>query len=385
VTEPIFTPEQLAEIRAYHWPHYVWATIVDPIYVGLTLAMLRWGVRPLYAASQRVALRSKVLERVWGDSSWSAAMVFAAGFYLAGKLINLPTDLYFDWFHERAYGLSTETFARFTLDYFKDFAMGVCATAALALGLFGLARRLRRWWVILGAVAGAALLVSAAIDPYRGQVYFEQTPLPAGELRDAITRLMAQAKIDVGDVVVEKTSTSTVRVGAYFAGQGPTRTIVLNDALIANMSTDEVLAAVAHEAGHVHESRWLGVIGSIAALFGFLYLVHRLFVEAERRRWMGIERYGDIRVLPAITLAFFLCALVVEPVSGAVSRQKEREADASAVKLTGNADAFRRMLVKAARINKMDPEPPWWIVLKGRKHPPIAERIAATEEKSSGR
>jgi STE24 endopeptidase len=35
------------------------------------------------------------------------------------------------------------------------------------------------------------------------------------------------------------------------------------------------------------------------------------------------------------------------------------------------------MLVKAARVNKMDPEPPRWVVLKGHGHPPIGERLAA--------
>jgi STE24 endopeptidase len=34
------------------------------------------------------------------------------------------------------------------------------------------------------------------------------------------------------------------------------------------------------------------------------------------------------------------------------------------------------MLVKAARINKMDPQPPWWVEFEF-SHPPIAERIAA--------
>jgi len=41
--------------------------------------------------------------------------------------------------------------------------------------------------------------------------------------------------------------------------------------------------------------------------------------------------------------------------------------------------AFRAMLVKAARTNKMDPDPPRWAVLHGMSHPPIGERIAALE------
>ena len=34
------------------------------------------------------------------------------------------------------------------------------------------------------------------------------------------------------------------------------------------------------------------------------------------------------------------------------------------------------MLVKLARINKADPKPPRWYVLKGMSHPPMGERLA---------
>ena len=57
--------------------------------------------------------------------------------------------------------------------------------------------------------------------------------------------------------------------------------------------------------------------------------------------------------------------------------ERERAADRYALELTQDPAAFRRMLVKAARVNKMDPEPPRWAVLKGYSHPPLGERLAA--------
>jgi len=33
--------------------------------------------------------------------------------------------------------------------------------------------------------------------------------------------------------------------------------------------------------------------------------------------------------------------------------------------------------VKAARVNKMDPDPPRWVTLKGRTHPSIQDRLDA--------
>jgi STE24 endopeptidase len=37
------------------------------------------------------------------------------------------------------------------------------------------------------------------------------------------------------------------------------------------------------------------------------------------------------------------------------------------------------MLRKAARVNKMDPSPPRWVVLRSWSHPPIMDRLAALE------
>jgi STE24 endopeptidase len=37
------------------------------------------------------------------------------------------------------------------------------------------------------------------------------------------------------------------------------------------------------------------------------------------------------------------------------------------------------MLVKAARVNKMDPDPPLWVTLKSRSHPTIRQRLDFVE------
>ena len=93
---------------------------------------------------------------------------------------------------------------------------------------------------------------------------------------------------------------------------------------------------------------------------------------------------ADIRTLPLIFLAFELGTTAIAPVSGWQSRQRELTADAYAVALTHDVDSFRSMLVKAARINKMDPSPPAWVVWRGASHPPIVERIVALSARKAG-
>lgn len=392
--EPLFTPAQLAEIQAYHQPIYIGMALNPFLYLGTLALILGVLVRPFHRQAsacaawldQRLAfLRTapvsrvflKAMDQLWGEPGWGTALLFALFVTLVIELVYTPVSIYFGYVLEHRYGMSTYTPLRFALDELKGTALGVLATSALVLGLYGLARRLKRWWLVLGVPSAVLLLVASAVDPYRSRLYFDQTPLEQGPLRERITTLMARADITFADVVVEKTSVASKRVQAYFAGQGPTRTIVLNDVMLRELQPEEILAAVAHEAGHVHESKWPGRIASSFALVGLLFLIDWLLQLSADQRWFGATRFADIRTLPLIWLLTFLIFNLSSPFSLAFSREREREADRYALRLTQNPASFRRMLVKAARVNKMDPEPPRWVVLKGHSHPPLGERLAA--------
>jgi len=391
--EPIFTPEQLAEIQEYHQLLYTRSAVNPFAYLGVLSLLLGLGVRPIYRQAEALAawldgrlafLRTapvsrvflQAMDRLWGAPGWGAALLFATFVELVIELVYGPVTIYFGYVLEHRYGMSTASPLRYAVDELKGIGMHVFALSALVLGMYGLARRIQRWWLVLGVPAALLMLVISALDPYRGLLWYEQTPLEDGPLRERISALMHRADISFADVLVEKTSVVSRRVQAYFAGQGPTRTIVLNDVLLREFTPEEVLAAVAHEAGHVNEPKWPARIASSLALVGMLFVIDRLLRLAAGRQWFGATRFADIRTLPLVTLLVFLIFFLAGPVSGAFSREREREADRYALRLTGDSAAFRSMLVKAARVNKMDPEPPRWFILKGASHPPIGERIA---------
>jgi STE24 endopeptidase len=394
--EPLFTPEQLAEVKAYHELLYLRSALNPLVYLGVLSLILGVLVRPFYRQAQAGAgwleqrlgfLRSapvsrvflRAMDRLWGEPGWGAALLFALMVDLFIELLYAPATLYFGYVLEHRYGMSAYTPLRYAVDELKGIGLEVVATSAMVLGLYGLARRVKRWWLVLGVPSALLMLVSSAIDPYRSRLWFDQAPLEPGPLRERITALMERADIAFADVVVEKTSVASKRVQAWFAGQGPTRTIVLNDVMLREFTQEEILAAVAHEAGHVHESQWPGRIASSLALVALLFAIDRLLRRAAARGWFGATRFADVRTLPLLWLLTFLLFSLTNPVSAAFSREREREADRYALRLTGDVAAFRGMLVKAARVNKMDPEPPRWVVLKGYTHPPILERLAALE------
>lgn len=394
--EPIFSAAELADLRAYFAPRYFWLAIRDVVYLAVSLLTLKflvqrfyaWAARAAEALAQRaVKLRQvpvarafwKAMDRLWNGPGWGTALLFVGIDYLFFTLLYLPVDVYFGYVLEHRYHFATDSPLTYALDSAKGHAVTLLAWSFLAVGLFGLARKTRHWWWILSVTAVAGLSFSAALDPYRAQLYFHQTPLPAGPLREDISALLRKAEIDVAEILVVATSRTTVRVQAYFSGQGPTRTVTLTDTFVEAFGREEVLAAVAHEAGHIGESRWLRWLGTAVTLTGFLWFTHRLLAWAARRRLFGIERAADVRALPLLTLCFNLATVAVAPLSNALSRERETAADDFAVRLTSDPAAFKRMMIKAARINKIDPDPPRWAVIKNHTHPALGERLQRIE------
>lgn len=376
--DPLFTTEQLLEVKAYHAPGYVFGLIQLAAWPAILAVLARYGTRPMFAWASRLTrgLRSAAMDRVWRGEGWAPSLAFAVSLFVLLGLISLPADLWFGWFHEHEHGLSRTTPGVFAVDMAKAWALEIAAVSALVVGVFGLARRFPAWWLIVGAVGAGGLAVSALVDPYRNQVYVTQRPLSDGPLKQGIAALMARANIQFEEVRVEETSSRTVRLQAYFAGTGPTQTIVLNDSLVSELTEAEVLAAVAHEAGHVGEPRWPRLILSSLALLAWLGVIEWVFRRSAARGWFGVTQRADVRTLPLLLLVFDLAMTVASPISAAVSRSAETKADAYAVALTQDPDAFASMLTKAARINKMDPSPPPWVRL-WQSHPPISERLAA--------
>lgn len=391
--ESIFTSDELAQLRAYRDPQYFWSLASLAMNAALLVLVVRWS-GALYGRCERVAaglgarvtgLRSvpvvraipASLQRIWGGADWGAAMLFVFVTFAIGLLWNLPLDVYLDYLHERRFGMTNQSFGRFVRDWGLASLIGASATAFLGIGLFGLARRLRAWWWVLGVVCGLALMVSAALDPYRARLFVGHAPLENGGVRDQIVQVLKKADVEFADIFVARTSEKTRRVQAFFAGQGSTRRIILSDTLLKEFTEAETLAVIAHEAAHVRESRMANFLGAALGLFAFLFLIHRLFLANERRGWFPGATYGDVRLFPAILLCFFVLSGVVRPVANAFSRQRELEADRFALQLLQDPRSFRSMLVKAARINRMDPHPPRWLVLRSYSHPPVRDRLDA--------
>jgi Zn-dependent protease with chaperone function len=104
----------------------------------------------------------------------------------------------------------------------------------------------------------------------------------------------------------------------------------------------------------------------LAAAHGILRSIHGLSPMAP----------GDLAALPAIAGVLWLVATLLSPIGYAISRAQERRADAFAIELTGNTDAFLTSMRRLAASNLVEERPSRLARLLS-SHPSIHDRMSA--------
>ena len=228
------------------------AATADWLYSRRTLVALGKYVPPL-----RILVR--IFERLGSGgkaidlqkAQWLTDIFYPVYLILSWAVLILPLSFFSDYVYEHELGLSTTTLQRWWSDWAIGLGLTLSFAALLGLGLFGLARRLRRtWWLWLwGAVVGALLLWSM-LTPYRARIYHDFEELPDGPLQKSIAQVMKKAGFELERVEVVNTSKRSRRANAFIMGEGPTKRVVLSDNLVNGFHPREIQFAIAHEAGH---------------------------------------------------------------------------------------------------------------------------------------
>ncbi len=331
---------------------------------GLTVSLLRQILSLLFLiAVTCAALRH--FENV-PQPSQPAAAGWILLFLIAGRSLSLPLDMYRGHTIEHRFGLSVQTAAGWLADYGKSSVIGLFISAAALGGLYLLITwRPVQWWFLAGTAFALFLFLSSYLYPLLvDPLFYRFTEL----LREEIVKLSGKAGIRVGRVLVADAGRRTRKANAYFSGLGRTRRIVLYDNLLNVFTPEEVLAVIAHEMGHWRRGHlWKGLLLGAAGSFAALYALQLLLQK------MGLQ--GDFRALPLALLFLVLLSMAAAPVSNALSRVREREADRFAIELTGEPAPLVSLYQKLARANLAVVEPHPLLKALLYTHPPLLERI----------
>lgn len=314
-------------------------------------------------------------------------LVFFLVLGLAGGIIDIPFSLYRNFSIEARHGFNAMTLRLWLTDLLKSLVIsGVIGSLMVAGGLSIVQASPGWWWFwgwlfFLGLSVFLMYLSPALIEP----LFFTFTPLAEDGLAARIRDLMDRAGIAVSRIFQVDASRRSRHSNAYFTGIGRVKRIVLFDTLLAQMSGDEVLAVLAHEAGHWKKRHVLKriVLTEVLALAG-LATAYQLVRSEALPRLPGIEQASFYAQMVIIMFLSSIVLFPLTPLLNALSRRGERQADRFARDLTGMPGAMASALVKLSRENLSNLHPHPLYAWFHYSHPPVVERVCSLRDEAAG-
>jgi len=368
--EPVPVPEPDAKALAYYRSGNALWWAAQALDAAFLLVLLASG----FSARMRSAA-----ERI--GRHWLGTVAVYAVFYRAlDWLVTRPLGFYGGYLRPHAYGLSTQTFAKWLRDSSLDLVVSTLVGVVVAVGLYAWIRKApRRWWLGATACLVPFLLVVFLIEPlWIAPLYNDFGPMQDPALEAKILGLAERARIEGSRVFEVAKSVDTRTVNAYVTGFLASKRIVLWDTLLARLDEPEVLFVMGHEMGHYVLHHVLQGIVLYSLLAGLaLYAIHRVAprVIARWRGRMGFARLDDIASLPLLLLLVQLFSFALMPVALSYSRHMEHEADRFGLELTQDSHAAALAFVKLQQNNLSHPRPGRLFVWWRGSHPPLGERI----------
>ena len=188
----------------------------------------------------------------WTANPILVSLVFFGILFLANDIISTPFEIYDIFVIEERFGFNKTTPKTFILDKLKGYALtAVLGGGIIALVMWFYQLNPQYFWLIAWAcVTSVSLFISLFYSELIVPLFNKQTPLEAGELRDAIEKFSKKAGFELKNIFVIDGSKRSTKANAYFTGFWKKKRIVLYDTLINDLDTAEIVAVLAHEAGH---------------------------------------------------------------------------------------------------------------------------------------
>ena len=310
-----------------------------------------------------------------------AALVFFGILLLASDLLTTPFTVYDTFVIEEKFGFNKTTPQTFIFDKLKGYLLGAIVGGgllALIIFIYQLTTTsfwIYAWLVISGFSVFMVLFYSNLIVP----LFNKQTPLPEGELKTAIENFAGRVGFKLDHIYVIDGSKRSTKANAYFTGFGAKKRIVLYDTLIADLTTHELVAVLAHEIGHykkkhVLRSMLLGILQT-----GIVLYLFSLFVGSnELSAALGVETPSFHIGLIAFGILYSPISLLTGLVLNIFSRKNEYQADAFAARYFNARDlasALKKLSVK--NLSNLRPHPAY--VFFHYSHPTLLQRLKALD------
>lgn len=369
VLSGVFDTEKYTKQQAYSLTNYRFGVLVASFSVLISLVALVLG---LYGWLDDF-LRQWLSQEVW------LCLAFFGVIMVVNAIIDLPLDYYKTFVIEERFGFNKATKGVFFADQVKNMLLsavmggvllGVITAVYVALPTY--------FWLLAWLVVSAfSLFMTMFYSEWIVPLFNKQTPLESGELRDAIEAFAQKAGFELTNIYVIDGSKRSTKANAYFSGLGGKKRIVLYDTLIKELTTQEIVAVLAHEIGHYKHkhTRTMITVSLLSNLMMFALL--GFFVASPQ---LSAAMGGSV---PSFHLGIMAFGILYSPIStllglaiNALSRRNEYQADAFAASY-GLGDDLISALKKLSSTSLANLQPHPAFVFMHYSHPTLLQRLLA--------
>jgi STE24 endopeptidase len=344
---------------------------------------LLWGFL-ISTAVAWLVIKLQVLDKIEGKLShrslWFRSFAISGTYLFLSSLLILPWTLYADWWRELAYGKTSQPLSDFLGQGSISLLISSLLGGLFLSGVYFFIRRLGPyWWAWSGGLTAVAITGMMLIGPVWIEPLFNKyTPLPQGEVREALEVLAKQANIQPDRIFVYNGSRQSNRFTANVSGLGASARIAISDVALTSASLDEVKAVTGHEIGHYVSGHIWNLIGTAVLLsMIFFYLTDAMFNKVANLMGSTV-RIAEPRGIAILLVCISFLSLLAQPVSNYVVRLGETEADQYSYSAVNLPDAMASALVKTAEYRDPRPHPLQELVFY--THPSVEKRVKAAME-----
>jgi STE24 endopeptidase len=307
------------------------------------------------------------------------ALVFFAILGLASDILHIPFSIYDTFVIEEKFGFNKTTVKTFVFDKIKGWLLSLIIGGGLGyLILWFYYKTTDMFWIYAWIMTTAFLIFfvmfySNLIVP----LFNKQELLEDGELKEAIKQFADKVGFKLDNVYRIDGSKRSTKANAYFTGLGAKKRIVLYDTLIKELTTNEIVAVLAHEIGHYKRKHTLqGIVLSILQAGLTFYLISIFLKYPALSQALGVSQPNFHIGIIAFGVLYTPFSMIIGMAMNILSRKNEFQADNFA-----NQNFEAEHLINALKklsvnnLSNLTPHPVY--VFFHYSHPTLLQRIKA--------
>jgi STE24 endopeptidase len=308
-----------------------------------------------------------------------AILIFLGTFGLVSLVFALPFSYYSTFVIEAKYGFNKSTKATFFLDILKSMVISILIGSVLIYAFVYIYEHTGEnfWWLAWLVLTAFSLIMNMLYTDLLLPVFNKLKPLEDGTLKTEIENYCQKVNFKMNNVFVMDGSKRSSKANAFFSGFGPRKKIVLFDTLIEKNTKEELVAILAHEAGHYKKKHILQSLLISVLLTGLtLFIISRFLGYLELSKALGANGHYLELELIVITMLYSPISTITSILMNVLSRKNEFEADTYA-KNTFSETPLKSSLIKLHADSLSNPCPDKLNVFWHYSHPPLLERLKA--------